>query len=111
MNSRRLWGATQAVLGAAGLLAPGSVATICAGKDARVPNFVVRILGARMLGQGAFLMMHPTDERVTLGCWVDSLHGASMLAAAVVKPDYRRSALMAASLAAVSVAIGVGVHQ
>lgn len=110
MNRRQLWGLSQASLGALALVAPDALAAACAGSEPRAPQWIVRILGGRLVVQGGFLLIRPTDEAIILGCSIDALHGASMLAATMVKPQYRRSALIAGILAATSVAVGVRVR-
>jgi hypothetical protein len=102
---------SQSGLGAIALVAPESVVKFCAGAGSAAPIWVVRFLGARLVGQGSFLLIRPTDEVLRLGYSVDALHGVSMLLTVLVKPNYRRSALVAASLAAASVAIGVSLRS
>jgi hypothetical protein len=74
-----------------------------------VPRWLIRLFGARLVGQGCLLLLRPTDEVIGLGSAVDALHGTSMLVAAIVKPEYRRSALIAGALAAGSFAIDMSV--
>jgi hypothetical protein len=111
VNSKQLWGGIQLGLGAIALFVPNPIGTLCAGAEAPVPDWVIRLLGARIVGQGSFLLIRPTNDVVMLGCAFDGLHGVSMLATAVVKPDYRRGALVSAALATASVLIGVKVKQ
>jgi hypothetical protein len=93
------------------LVTPGPLAVACAGSERPVPSWLIRLLGTRLVVQGGFLLIRPTDEVVVLGTAADALHGASMLVVVVVKPEYRRSALVAAFLAAASVAVGARVKK
>lgn len=96
---RRSLGAVQAAAGAVLLAAPAAVSAAVAGPGRQVPAWLVRVLGARMLGQGCLLTALPADG-VLLACTVaELLHGASMVAAAALAPQYRRSALVSASVA------------
>ncbi len=66
---------------------------------------IVRLLGARMLLQGALLAARP-DRRLAAACAaVDGTHAASMVAAAVLLPRYRRAALLSAGVAVGSAAV------
>jgi hypothetical protein len=70
------------------------------------PSWVVRVLGARGLLQGALETVRPRPTILRLGIAVDLTHAASMLAAARIWPRYRRAALVSAGSAAVSALAG-----
>lgn len=95
MVGRAVWGAgclaAPAVVGRAMGLAPGD----------RRARLLMRLLGARDLGQAVLTATDPPAVLVRLGAGVDALHAASMVALAAVGPQYRRPALTSATLATV----------
>ncbi len=99
----RIWAAVTAVYGAA-LIALPSVITRRVDQPAAL---VVRVLGVREIGQGVVLLACPRREVALVASGVDALHAASMVAAALVFPAYRRSALTSAGVAALSAAAGI----
>jgi hypothetical protein len=60
---------------------------------------VARVLATRHLVQGAVLAARPTRRTDTVSAAVDSLHGLTMVALAVLSPSYRRPAATSACLA------------
>jgi hypothetical protein len=68
---------------------------------------VVRILGGRLIVQGAVTTRYPTDGVLSIDMKVDALHAASMLLSAVTMPRYRRSAMSSAVVAGGSVLAAV----
>lgn len=110
MRKRRILGASQLALGALLLIAPRAVTGALAGEEMRPPVVVVRLLGGRLLVQGAVLARYPSDRVLSIAVMVDLLHGASMILAAGAMPEYRRSLLSSAALAAVSILVGLGVR-
>jgi hypothetical protein len=110
VRKRRILGAGQLALGALLLLAPSAVAAL-AGGEKRLPVVAVRLLGGRLVVQGAVLAQHPSDRVLTSAISVDLLHAASMILAAGAMPEYRRSLLSSAALAAGSVLVGLGVRS
>lgn len=70
---------------------------MAAGPGARPPAWLVRLLGGRILAQGAAELLVPKRQLVLVGSAVDLTHGASMVAAAVRLPAYRRAATVSAA--------------
>lgn len=70
------------------------------------PTWIVRVLGARTLVQGAAETVRPTPAVLRVGVAVDVTHAASMLLAAWRWPRYRRAALVSAGAAASSALAG-----
>lgn len=95
----------QGGLGAVMTAAPGRTGRWSAGRGAAPPDWIVRLLGGRMVVQASVLQAverkRPGDLSAALraGALVDLLHGTSMVAAAAIFPRYRRSALLSAGLA------------
>lgn len=106
-RGERLLAAAQLAIGAVATLAPNQVARTVAGRTVPAPSWVVRLLGARMVGQGLFLVVYPDRRTQQAGATVDGLHAASMLAAAVWLRPYRRSSLLSAAVAASAAVAGV----
>lgn len=106
-GAARLWGAVTAVLGAAALLRPKSVAGLVSSGSSAPNPVIVQVLGGRQLLQGVAVLVRP-DRRlmVTGGSIVDVLHAGSMIAAARWWPRYRRPALASAAVAGISAAAG-----
>lgn len=92
---------------AAALLgSPSAVARAVAGNGGIAPSWLVQVLGARTLVQGAAEAVRPTQGVRRVGIVVDVTHAASMLLAARIWPQYRRAALASAGAAASSAAAG-----
>ena len=76
---------------------------------------MVRLLGGRQLLQGAAVLIRPAPALVIGAVAVDVLHAASMVAAAVIWPGYRRAALTSAAVAGTSAVAGAlilrGAHR
>jgi hypothetical protein len=70
-------------------------------------GWLIRLLGGRMLVQAGYELASGSRRALRLGAAVDALHAASMLAAAVRWPGYRRVALASAGLAGGSAAVGL----
>ncbi len=98
----RIWGAATAVAGAVSLMRPYTVAGLVSGNGPTPDAAVVRILGGRQLLQGTAVLIRPAPLLVIGGLAVDVLHATSMLAAAVIRPGYRRPALASAAVAGTS---------
>jgi hypothetical protein len=90
--------------GAALLVRPEATARAVSGEPVP-PTPVVRILGARRLGQQALLLVRPSRTIALAATATDVLHALSMLAAAAIWPEYRRPALTSAGVAAASAAL------
>jgi hypothetical protein len=100
MTLGRLAALGQIALGSLALVAP-SRAVGATGKVGRpVPAWTVRLLGARMVVEGALLRRNQSKRALLVGAGVDALHGASMIAVARRWPHYRRTAQAAGVLAA-----------
>lgn len=93
-----------AVWGAVQVAAPVRLLAALGADRPAPPLAVVRILGVRMLAQHVAVLASPRRPLVLGSAAVDTLHGASMLAAAVVWPRYRRAALVSAATAFASTA-------
>lgn len=89
------------------LISPSPTARVVAGPGGSPPSWLVRVLGARTVVQGAAEAMRPTRGVFLVGIAVDITHAASMLLAARIWPQYRRAALASAGAAATSAAGGV----
>jgi len=70
-------------------------------------GWLIRLLGGRLLVQAGCELVTGSRRALRLGAAVDLLHAASMLAAAVRWPGYRRIALASAGLAGASAAVGL----
>jgi hypothetical protein len=110
VRNRRILGASQLALGALLLIVPRAVAGALAGEEKSPPVAAVRLLGGRLLVQGAVLASNPSDRVLKGAISIDVLHGASMILAAGAMPEYRRSLLSSAALAGGSVLVGLGVR-
>jgi hypothetical protein len=102
----RVWGAATAAVGTAALLRPRTVAEAVSGGGREPDAAVVRGLGGRQLLQGTAVLIRPAPALVIGGVAVDVLHGASMVAAAVIWHGYRRAALVSAVVAGSSAIAG-----
>jgi hypothetical protein len=92
----------RAVWGAGCLVAPAAVGrTIGLASDDRPALLLLRLLGARDLGQAVLAGTAPPPALLRLGAGVDALHAASMVALAAVSREHRRPALTSAALATV----------
>jgi hypothetical protein len=111
MNEGRVLGAATAAAGA--VLATGGPAAgeWVSGRDAPPPGWLVRALGARVLTQGVLLMVRPGRRLVLAGATVDATHAASMVAAAVKWPQYRRAAVVSAGVAVGFAVAGLAVAR
>jgi hypothetical protein len=101
-----MWAAATAGTGAVTLLRPHAVARLVSGSGSVPDVAVVRILGGRQLLQGTVVLIRPALPLVTGALAVDILHTASMVAAAVIWPGYRRAALASAAVAGTSAVAG-----
>jgi hypothetical protein len=75
------------------------------------PSWVGRLLGLRLLAQGAAEIMHPDRGLLRVGVAVDLTHAATMLAAGRIWPRYRRAALISAGCAAASAGLGASIAE
>jgi hypothetical protein len=85
--------------GVALFAAPARMAEAMLGGAPVPPTPVMRALGARSAVQQAVLLLHPSRGLGRLGAGVDVVHALSMVAAAVLWPDYRRAALTSGGVA------------
>jgi hypothetical protein len=96
----RALGALSAGAGAVLLAWPHRVGTAVTPVAETVPApWVVRLLGARMLAQGAIELARPARGILLLGGATDALHAASMVGLAAFDSRYRRPALTSAAVA------------
>lgn len=102
----QLAGVVRMAGGAALLARPQFIAARVAGeRGGPVPARLCRLLGGRLLVQGAAEVVRPCRSTATAGAAVDLSHALSMAPAAAVWPQYRRSAALSATIAVLS-AIG-----
>lgn len=92
-------GAAEVALGVVLLARPAQVA-------ARVPSWLVRVLGARGVVQGALTMAAPQPATLALGASADAAHALSMVPFAIASTRYRRPAAISGGIAAVLAAAG-----
>ena len=90
------------VVGGMLLIRPAPVARAVGGRGSPPPPWAVRLLGGRLLVQGAAALYWPSPAMARADAAVDAVHGASMLAVATVSTRYRRAALTSAASAAAS---------
>jgi hypothetical protein len=96
--------AGRVALGIGLLIRPHRLATLASFGGRCPANWLVRLLGGRMLAQSA-LELATGDRRVLrLSAAIDVLHAVSMLAVAARRTRYRRVALASAGLAGASAA-------
>ncbi|HEY8300560.1 MAG TPA: hypothetical protein VIG48_01550 [Jatrophihabitans sp.] len=89
----RALGAAQLALGLVLVSRPERVAP-------SAPSWLVRILGARGLVQGALTVAVPDPAVLALGASVDTAHALSMVPVAIGSSRYRRPAAVSAGVAA-----------
>jgi hypothetical protein len=95
----------QCVLGVTLLSRPGPIGRALAGdRGPAPPRWVVRVLGGRLLVQGAATLALPGAEAAWASAAVDGAHAASMVLLAAFSGRYRRAALINAAVAAASAA-------
>lgn len=92
----RAIGLARAVSGLALLLRPGRMGQVANGGAPPPPAWILRLLGARLLGQGGVELLAPQRPVLLAGAGIDAIHGASMIAAAAYWPKYRRAATASA---------------
>jgi hypothetical protein len=84
-------------VGTALLVEPERVARRVCRVGHRPPSPVIRLLGARELGQSAAVLLRSGRPVAATGMVLDLLHGMSMVAAAMLLPAYRRAAVVSGS--------------
>jgi len=90
----RALGAAQVGLGALLVARPTQVA-------AEVPSWLVRVLGARGIVQGALTIAAPEPTTLALGASADAAHALSMVPFTIWSHRYRRAAAVSGGTAAV----------
>jgi hypothetical protein len=111
MSEAAALGAATAAAGAVLATAGPALAEWVSGRDTPPPTWVVRLLGGRLLAQGVLLMLRPGRRLMLAGATVDGTHAASMVAAALQWPQYRRAAVVSAGMAVGFAAAGVAVAR
>ena len=101
----RCWAAATLAAGGSLIGRPALVGVL--GGPAPPPLQLIRVLGARYVLQGAILPGNPHRPAVIGAVLVDAAHAATMVVAALTRPDYRRLALASAAVAAASAATGI----
>lgn len=95
----------QCLLGAALLSRPARIGSALSGTRASAPPpWVVRLLGGRLLVQGAATLAQPGAATASVSAAVDATHAASMVFVAAVSHRYRRAALINVAIAGASAA-------
>ena len=102
-------GYAQVAVGTAMVVAPRFVAGLSRGPVP--PTFIVRVLGARQIGQGVLTGTRADATTLTLGAAVDVTHLASMVALALARPRWWRTASASAAVAAGSAAAGLALAR
>lgn len=93
MNERLALPALHAAWGAMLLWHPAPVLSALAGRPAhRRDRLLLRLLGARHLGQAAVTAAAPTPAVLAAGGAVDLLHALTCLGLAVTRPRWRHAA-------------------
>lgn len=105
-GATRVLAAAHSAQAALLLAQPPAVLRLVTGDQDVPPSWIVRLLGARTLAQGAAESIRPRRDVLVLGVVVDLAHAASMVAAATAWPHYRRAALTSAASAAASAVVG-----
>jgi len=95
-------GTGSALYGTLLLTAPRAVVAAVGAGSTPPPNLIIRVLGARQLGQGLALLIRPVPSTVVASAAVDGLHALTMMAAAVHWPAYRRAAVASGAVALAS---------
>src|SRR6476660_1084112 len=98
---RALWGTTL-------LLAPRRLLHTAGHPPTRAAVAVLRVLGARHIGQSAVTADAPLRPALRWGAAVDALHAATGLALAAASPRWRRAALLDAAVASGFAVTGLG---
>jgi hypothetical protein len=110
-RAARALGLAQLSGGTVLLARPGDVARIAigrppAGSHVAVPDWLVRVLGARMAAEGVAQVARPTKLVTTAALVTDCLHALSMVGLSLIRPPYRRVAVIAAVPAVAAAARG-----
>jgi len=87
---------TYCVQGAILLLLPGRVGDAL-GAGTAPPRWLIRLLGARLLGQGLLTGLRRNPLVLRLGSGTDLAHAISMAGVAALAPNYRRAAIASAT--------------
>lgn len=106
-TATRLVAGPWAVWGAVMLVHPSGVTRLVCGGGPEPRAWIVRLLGARLVAQHGFTLLHPTRDVVLAGAGVDVLHAASMGLVRARWPRYARPAWVSGSTSAASALAGV----
>ena len=98
----RAVGAGSVLYGVLLVSAPRAAVAAAGGGRTPPPSTVVRVLGARQIGQGLALLLRPARATVAISSAVDGLHALTMVAAAIRWPAYRRVSVASGAVALVS---------
>jgi hypothetical protein len=94
---RPVFATLRALLGGFEVTSPRLAAQLARLPTVRSPVLaVIRVLGARQLGQALVTLVRPTSALLVAGAAVDGLHAASMVALGSRRP-WRRAALIEAT--------------
>lgn len=100
---------TEVAVGAAMVAAPRFVAGLSRGPVP--PASIVRVLGARQIGQGLLTATRADATTLTLGATVDAAHLSSMIALALAHPRWWRTASASGAIAAASAVAGLALAR
>lgn len=102
--------AAERLLLGAGLLGwPAPVARAITGQSSAPPSWLLRLLGGRLVAQGAVLLARPRPGVARVGAIIDATHALSMVPAALLFPAHRRAAVISGVEAAAAAAMGAAV--
>jgi hypothetical protein len=99
MRQVRALGVATATVGAVLAVGAPAVGRWVSGRGTAPPTWLVRLLGARLLVQGLLEIARPDHRLLLAAAAADGTHAASMVAAALQWPQYRRAALVSGGLA------------
>ena len=111
-QATRLFGVVVAATGAMSAVASRRVSRWSASTPSARPDpRIVGVLGLRQLAQGALVVAAPDPVITRIGAATDAAHAATMVAAALLWPDYRKPATLSGALAVITAAVGLRLAQ
>ena len=93
------------------LTRPQAVARRVAGPGAEPASWIVRLLGARHIGQGALLLAFPRRKVLAAAAVIDLVHAASMVLLAAVEPRFGPAARASAAAATASAVVAAAIAR
>lgn len=95
----RVLGAADCAAAIVLLTRPRQVSAAVASEADAPPEWVVRLLGVRLLFQGIVQSARPTRSVALTACAIDTTHAATMVVLAAVDSRWRRAAVGSAAVA------------